>query len=315
MYTDIIGFFFGDSYPNYLDVINKPNKRGMACDYQPIVYTFPPTTNASMGLPNFVVGDLFEDEVRLYSDKKVICIGDSIQFTDGSRYNPLSWYWEFGDGTFSTERNPMHIYTDTGTYTVKLYTAFRCKTDSLIKQNYIQVKTCLPPQANFEASTLEGCTPFEANFSFKGFNATGYEWDLDNHGIIDTSGLTEVNYTYTDSGYFSPKLIVTNEYGKDTLIKPNYIHAKQCNSSLQAPNIFTPNGDNINDKWEIKHQWLESFEVKVYNRWGRQVFATNNPDNYWAGLGFVDGVYYFYIKAEGADGKVYNIKGTITIMR
>jgi PKD repeat protein len=42
-----------------------------------------------------------------------------VQFKDLSK-NATKWYWDFGDGTYSTERNPLHIYKKAGNYTVKL---------------------------------------------------------------------------------------------------------------------------------------------------------------------------------------------------
>lgn len=46
--------------------------------------------------------------------------GVTIRFTDKSTATPVSWKWEFGDGTTSTMRNPSHKYTRAGTFTVKL---------------------------------------------------------------------------------------------------------------------------------------------------------------------------------------------------
>src|SRR5690606_14877524 len=50
-------------------------------------------------------------------------VGDlpmAVQFTDISSGNPRSWRWTFGDGTTSTERNPVHVYREAGSYTVGL---------------------------------------------------------------------------------------------------------------------------------------------------------------------------------------------------
>jgi PKD repeat protein len=44
----------------------------------------------------------------------------TVQFNDLSSNNPTSWEWDFGDGSTSTEQNPVHVYTEEGTYTITL---------------------------------------------------------------------------------------------------------------------------------------------------------------------------------------------------
>ena len=54
----------------------------------------------------------------------------TIQFTDKSIGNPASWFWNFGDGTNSTEQNPTHTYSAAGNYTVNLTASNANGTDS-----------------------------------------------------------------------------------------------------------------------------------------------------------------------------------------
>ncbi|MGA1823315.1 MAG: Ig-like domain-containing protein [bacterium] len=64
----------------------------------------------------------------------------TVQFTDLSLYNPTSWSWDFGEGSVSSEQNPLHIFTDPGIYTVTL-TAHNAlgASDALVLENYIAV--------------------------------------------------------------------------------------------------------------------------------------------------------------------------------
>lgn len=64
------------------------------------------------------------------------CTG-TIYFYDSSLYSPTSWLWEFGDGTISTLKNPVHNYSAPGTYTVKLKSCNAYGCDSLTKTSYI----------------------------------------------------------------------------------------------------------------------------------------------------------------------------------
>ncbi|MCQ1537458.1 PKD domain-containing protein [Methanocalculus taiwanensis] len=62
-----------------------------------------------------------------------------VWFTDTSAGNPGIWSWDFGDGTHSTQRNPSHIYTQPGVYTVNLTVQNDNMTNTLSRENYITV--------------------------------------------------------------------------------------------------------------------------------------------------------------------------------
>ena len=80
--------------------------------------------------------------------------------------------------------------------------------------------------------------------------------------------------------------------------------------------LFTPNNDGINDQWELPDlaTWGKS-EVKVFNRWGKLVFADADYNNLWDGTSngspLPEGPYYFVIKTENAGV----VKGTLNIVR
>lgn len=68
----------------------------------------------------------------------------TVAFTDKSGGSPIKWYWAFGDGTYSYERNPSHTYTQAGTYSVILSTTYTSGTQVATKNNYITVATQTP---------------------------------------------------------------------------------------------------------------------------------------------------------------------------
>ncbi|HEY8401127.1 MAG TPA: gliding motility-associated C-terminal domain-containing protein, partial [Cytophagaceae bacterium] len=76
------------------------------------------------------------------------------------------------------------------------------------------------------------------------------------------------------------------------------------------PNLFTPNGDDINDKFEIIAMPKNS-ELRVFNKWGSRVYFNKNYDNSWDGDGLPDGVYYVELLIPG--GKL--IKQWVEIIR
>lgn len=83
------------------------------------------------------------------------------------------------------------------------------------------------------------------------------------------------------------------------------------------PSAFSPNGDGLNDTWNIPAlEACSTFEVKVYNRWGQTVFQTKNTLKPWDGTSkgtpLPNGIYVYYIKTCNSDKL---IKGTVVIIR
>ncbi len=76
---------------------------------------------------------------------KTSCNG-YIQFTDSSEFVPLSWFWSFGDGQTSTTKNPLHQYSNTGTYTIKLKVQNNFGVDSVEMPNYVTVSGLTGPK-------------------------------------------------------------------------------------------------------------------------------------------------------------------------
>ena len=91
-------------------------------------------------------------------------------------------------------------------------------------------------------------------------------------------------------------------------------------SQLVFPNAFSPNDDGINDKFKAKtHQNLVEFHAYIFNRWGQKRYEWTDPDDGWDGTTggnpVKDGVYFVLVKARGIDGKVYNIRKDVNLLR
>ncbi|UAY53112.1 LamG-like jellyroll fold domain-containing protein [Ferruginibacter albus] len=104
--------------------------------------------------------------------------------------------------------------------------------------------------------------------------------------------------------------------GSDTItIFVNYLDK----SGYYMPNAFTPNRDGLNDCFGIKY-WgrIDKLDFSIYDRWGNQVFHTNNPDDCWnglyAGVPANAGNYVYYIVAQTACGNI-NRKGNVVLLR
>lgn len=134
-----------------------------------------------------------------------LCQGDSILFTDISLGNPVSWLWDFGDGSgVSNLQHPNYAYSSPGNYTVTLVITDGSGTQDSVSQ----VISVLPPAplAAFSASDSTIClgTPVAFN-DLSGNTAQVWQWDFgDNTG---TSVLQNPTYIYQQDGLFTVRLI------------------------------------------------------------------------------------------------------------
>ena len=129
-----------------------------------------------------------------------------------------SWTWDFGDGTNTAAKDPVHVYSKTGNYAVRLtVTNGTCTHTALYHANVIKEK------AGFSASqtvVCKGDTVLLQPTGFNPANIVAYAWTLEN--ATDTARNTKV--AYNKSGLHSISLVITNTMGcTDTLTKTDYI--------------------------------------------------------------------------------------------
>lgn len=140
----------------------------------------------------------------------------TVSFSDNS-LAPDTWEWSFGDGTTSTDQNPVHTYAARGKYNVNLLV-----TDSISGCYDIEAIEVhiTDPVADFGADTTIGCAPFAVQFSDSSIDGVSYQW------LAGTRTSTQKNpsFTYNTPGIYDVRLIITDAHGcNDTIIKPNYI--------------------------------------------------------------------------------------------
>lgn len=136
-----------------------------------------------------------------------------VQFTDKSKNKVTSRSWDFGDGRTSKDKNPSHIYSSPGTYSVALTAAGPGGSDVESKANYITV-TEPAPIADFTANPTSGTAPLAVKFADASKNkVTGWVWDFGD-GI--SSLARDPSHTYEAGGTYTVKLTVTGPGGSDT---------------------------------------------------------------------------------------------------
>ncbi len=92
------------------------------------------------------------------------CVGE-VAFIDQTVSGPVSWLWDFGDGNTSTQQHPVHQYQTNGTYTITLITANSFGSDTLVKNNYIQVNMPNAPVAQDNSRCGNGTVDLTASGS------------------------------------------------------------------------------------------------------------------------------------------------------
>lgn len=160
------------------------------------------------------------------------CLGSPTHFTDLSIPNAsaiASWLWNFGDGSFSTFQNPIHTYSNWGSYTVSLSVTNSngCTHDTIMS---IFVNPQPVPAFNFSGN----CAGLVTSFSDLSSSAAGYInswlWEFGD-GTSDT--IQNPIHLYTEGGTFMVTLTITNSFG--------------CQQSItQSVSIFNPPTANFN---------------------------------------------------------------------
>jgi gliding motility-associated-like protein len=140
------------------------------------------------------------------------CPGTPVNFINTSSGIPVTSYWDFGDGTTSTDNSPLHYYANTGTYTVKLYIldTLGCR-DTITKTSYIRITA--KPHAKFGIDdTFSICTPLVVNFSDSSTGAVSYLWDFGDP-LAAPSIIRSPGWTYKYPGIYHIYEVVTNAAG------------------------------------------------------------------------------------------------------
>lgn len=164
-----------------------------------------------------------------------------------------------------------------------------------------------------------------------GFSAR-YEWkiwkaDTPNELLVHRFD-QDIDYTFSSSGAYRVQLYATFVQNGDTITWPeqgeeNPFPVVICESKLEMPNAFSPNGDGINDRYNAKKEYksIISFKASIFNRWGQKIYSWTNPDveqdgwdGTWHGRTVRDGVYFVVVNAVGADGHKYNIRKDVNVL-
>lgn len=176
-----------------------------------------------------------------------------------------------------------------------------------------------------ESENPEEEAPLEIRFQNLSENGVKFEWalvDSAKTGDVSEFVTTDVDdslvYTYYIPGYYYPSLVATSGAGcvdSFPIGKKPEVHVLP--SELDAPNVFTPNGDGVNDHFAVLSKSIKSFRITIYSQTGRKVFYHEHREGRmeWEGWdGTINGngndfaetgIYYYVIDALGWDASRY----------
>lgn len=182
--------------------------------------------------------------------------------------------------------------------------------------------------ASFLSDVNTGYAPLAVNFTntstssstLSGNSGVTTYWNFGNGtsaSSITTNALPPV--VYTQAGTYTITMYAQKGECLDSAAMSIHVDIP---SSLLVPNIFTPNGDGVNDLFFVKATNLDKIDFVVVDRWGNKVYelssSTGNIE--WDGKNQYGkessaGIYFYTLTASGRDGTKYDKKGTITLIR
>lgn len=234
------------------------------------------------------------------TDKKDGCEPLNVQYNAISTSTNDTYQWTFETGLTSTSQSPNVVY-NTGIYSATLHITnqYGCSIDTMsIKDVTVYPK----PIADFTVSpsTINNYEPV-AQFINLSNGATFFQWNFgDPYSSHNISNEVSPLHYYERDGEYLVGLFVMNEFDcRDSIYKTINI---QPEFSVYIPNVFTPDGDGLNDTFRVSGIGVseKNFKMNIINRWGQLIFSTNDISQGWDGTyhGSIckDGEYIYYIE-------------------
>lgn len=252
------------------------------------------------------------------------CVPLEVNFTTNTTLpdDSVSFNWTFGNGQTSTLKNPTYTYSNHGSYnaTLRVISNHNCESN-----NSLPILVFPNPEAAMDASRWR-TTIVSPNIQFFDRSTipnpgriVSWTWNFGDLGN-NTSNLQNPSFNYpTDTGSFFVILEVRSEnncvdtVGRWLKIDPDI--------TVFIPNAFTPNENGIgaNNTFKITADGFEKMEMRIFNRWGEEVFFTNKLEIGWDGKykgeTAQQDVYMYVVKVWNLNGKEFNYYGTVTLLR
>jgi gliding motility-associated-like protein len=226
----------------------------------------------------------------------VLCVGETL-ILDASSEAQGTYFWQ--DGTTT----PTYAVSSPGIYQIQVNDYCGNSASDEIRIRYTDVPK--PDFLNGDTIVCEG-EVFRLNATAP--DATFYRWQ---------DGLLQAIYPVTDPGFYS--VTVGNACG--SVIYSLHVEMEYCGPCRTfTPTAFSPNGDGNNDQFQIGTECVFThYEMRIFNRWGMQVFTTIAPWTNWDGTQngkeLPTGVYVWQLRYKAEDGSEKTMSGDVLLMR
>ena len=191
-----------------------------------------------------------------------------------------------------------------GTYDLTVTDVNGC--DSMVSATIIELPN--GAVAGFDTATIPVCEGLQVTFTNLSSGATTYLWDFGD-GITST----EANPTHIFEYGFSGTVILTASSGgcSDTYTLVINAGLLEDHLVITAPNVFTPNGDGLNDCFNVDlgGKIKDCSELTIFNRWGNKIFS-DEVGACWDGNNAGAGTYFYIIKVNET-----TFKGSLTLLK
>ncbi len=279
------------SFGSQLEVVNNPDVLGAGCNFQFGAVQLGAGTSRG-GLPNRIDETGGGLAVSLGPDT-TFCGGAVNLLLSVSSASTASYQWSTGSSAASIQVNAPGQYFVTVNDTVCQRTA----SDTIV---VAQLTDALYPRE------LSGCTvPLLIEPTAPPATMQSYVW---------STGDTMQSLPVNAAGQY----VVTVSSGSCVLT--DTVQVDLGNAGAVAPvNVFTPNGDGINDVLDFSTAAAEGFDLEVYSRWGTPLFRSANPAQGWDGTfngsPAEEGVYYWRLRTTDCFGNPEDVTGFVSLMR
>ncbi|MCB0850650.1 MAG: gliding motility-associated C-terminal domain-containing protein, partial [Bacteroidetes bacterium] len=247
-----------------------------------------------------------------------VCVGESARLEAATSFPGQRVEWFDSDTAtvpfftgLSYDTPPLPGYWLT--YYVEAVSARNCRSGRIP----IQARNFNNSWGAFHASETEVELP-NSTVLFDVVGATRIEAFLWNFGDGAISTEKNPEHTFFEPGRYEVTVDMLSANGCE-LRYTEYIYVKGIRE-VHVPSAFTPNGDGINDFYTIGYNLVSSLQFRIFNRWGEEVFSSNNPDFQWdgrlpGGRAAPEGVYSYALSGTYLTGEPIMKVGTLTLIR